>query len=85
MLKQTHFDVIDLFVVSLKERFEPTYAIYAALECPLLCIINGDSSDENGMESVRETYSDDVDNVSVEVKMQIFKQLFKDIPTIVCF
>ena len=58
----------------LKERFEqPTYVIYAAIERLLLPVTDGKTPDHNGMKMAQVNYSDEVDNLSLDVVMPILK------------
>ena len=72
--QQIYFEAIEYFVVFLKERFEqPTYVIYAAIERLLLPVTDGKTPDHNGMKMVQVNYSDEVDNLSLDVVMPILK------------
>ena len=69
--REIYLEAIDVFLSSLKERFEqPTYKIYASIENWLLSPINSDELFTDGLEILKENYAD-----SLLTELAILKQI----------
>ena len=83
--RQVLFDVVDVFVSSLKERFEQeSYNIYASIENLPLCAINCDEVFTEGLEVLKTPYPINIDTDSLLVELAILKEICKD-SDIACF
>ena len=83
--RQLYFEIINIFVRSLKERFEQeSFEHYAKMESVLLPAINGEELFEEGIALLRNEYNDDLDIDMLVTELPVLKTFFKDIE-IVCF
>ena len=83
--KQIYFEVLDVMINSVKEKFsQPSYNIFASLKSLLLKTINHpEQSDEELKKSVAELYKDEIDLTALNVESNIFRAIMKTKP--VCF
>ena len=78
-------EVIDTFLRSLKDRFEQeSYHYFAKLENVLLTAVNGDTICQDGIQLIKDSYSEDIDVDSLLVELSILEDICDDI-YIVCF
>ena len=83
--RQLYFEIINIFVRSLKERFEQeSFEHYAKMENVLLAAINGEELFEEGIALLRNEYNDDLDIDTLVAELPVLKTFFKDIE-VVCF
>ena len=80
-----YFEALDLFVVSLKERFEQqTYPIYANIEQLLLTAVNEDELYRDGLADIEQYCAEDIDLISLETEFHLLAKLYKN-TQILCF
>ena len=80
-----YFEALDLFVVSLKERFEqPTYTIYANIEQLLLTAVNEEELYSDGLAAIEQYYAEGIDLISLETDFHLLANLCKN-TQILCF
>ena len=78
LYRQTYYEIIDLFLTTIKERFRnPTFKIYAALEKIFVNFINNGTEWEEGMKILKKRYEEDSDVDAFLVELSLVKQLAK--------
>ena len=83
--RQVYFEALDLFAVSLKERFEqPTYTISANTEQLLLSAVNEEELYRDGLADIEQYYAEDIDLISLETEFDLLANLCKN-TQILCF
>ena len=83
--RQVYFEALDIFVVSLKERFEqPTYTIYANIEQLLLIAVNEEELYRDGLADIEQYYAEDIDLIALETEFHLLANLCKN-TQILCF
>ena len=71
---QLYFEIINIFVRSLKERFEQeSFEHYANMESVLLIAINGVELFEEGVALLRNEYNDDLDIDMLVTELPVVK------------
>ena len=76
--RQMYYEIIDLFLVAIKERFRhPTYEIYAAIENVFISFINNGTEHEEGIQILKGRYERDIDVDAFLVELSLVKQLAK--------
>ena len=80
-----HCEALDLFVVSLKERFEqPTYTIYENVEQLLLTAVKEEELYRDGFADIEQYCADDIELISLETEFHLLANLCKN-TQILCF
>ena len=83
--RQVYFEALDLFVVSLQERFkQPAYTIYANIEQLLLTAVNEEELYRDGLADIEQYYTEDIDLISLETEFHLLANLCKN-TQILCF
>ena len=74
-----YFEALDLFVVSLKERFEQqTYTIYANIKHLLLTAVNEEELCRDGLADIEQYCAEETDLISLETEFHLLAKLCKN-------
>ena len=77
--KQQYFEVLDLVISSIKERFEqPTFISFLNMETLLLNIIQEKSYDQE-LQYVTEVYTTDINAEAIRIEEFMFRTMFKSV------
>ena len=83
--RAVYFEALDIITAAIKTRFEqPSFKAFLKLESFLLTSIKGDIVDEEDLNFISETYSNDLHLPTLEVETSVLKPILEDVE-VSCF